>query len=222
MLGPDLYARLYPDWTASQAADVERACTGGAYTVWVAEADGAVAGFVAYQANAETKVGEVYMLAVDPAHQRRGLGTRLNAVALDRLQEAGMEVAQVGTGGDPGHAPARRTYEKAGYTAQPSVRYVTRRTYEKASYTPAVRLVLQAAAPRRASPSPCDRERSGLARHRAARDRPARSQAADKDMRTGASLECSIRRGLRIGGIVASRSWSHRSPKGWPPGSSRA
>ena len=124
MLGPELYARLYPDWTASQAADVERACTGGAYTVWVAEADGAVAGFGAYQANAETKVGEVYMLAVDPAHQRRGLGTGLNALALDRLREAGMDRW-------PRWAPAatratRRPggrYEKAGYTALPSVWY---------------------------------------------------------------------------------------------------
>ena len=123
VLGPALYARLYPDWTASQAADVKRVCTEGKYTVWVADADGAVAGFVAYAPDAETKVGEVYMLAVDPAHQNRGLGTRLNALALDRLREAGMTVAQVGTGGDPGHAPARRTYEKAGYTALPSVWY---------------------------------------------------------------------------------------------------
>ena len=28
VLGPQLYARLYPDWTVSQAANVERACTG--------------------------------------------------------------------------------------------------------------------------------------------------------------------------------------------------
>ena len=70
-------ARIRPFRSEDLAAVVERACTGGAHTVWVAEADGAVAavaGFVAYQANAETKVGEVYMLAVDPAHQRRGLG----------------------------------------------------------------------------------------------------------------------------------------------------
>jgi ribosomal protein S18 acetylase RimI-like enzyme len=123
VLGPEIYAHLYPDWTASQAADVERVCTEGKYTVWVADVDGAVAGFVAYETNAETKVGEVYMLAVAPAHQNRGLGTRLNAFALDRLRAAGMELAQVGTGGDPGHAPARRTYEKAGYTALPSVWY---------------------------------------------------------------------------------------------------
>jgi ribosomal protein S18 acetylase RimI-like enzyme len=123
VLGAALYARLYPDWQQSQAADVERVCTGGAHTVWVADADGVVAGFVAYTLNPETKIGEVYMLAVDPAHQRRGIATRLNALALDRLRAAGMEVAQVGTGGDPGHAPARRAYEKAGYTALPSVWY---------------------------------------------------------------------------------------------------
>jgi ribosomal protein S18 acetylase RimI-like enzyme len=123
VLGPEIYARLYPDWRASQAADVERACTEGKYSVWVADVDGAVVGFVAYEANRETKIGEVYMLAVDPAHQNRGVGTRLNQLALDRLREAGMELVQVGTGGDPGHAPARRTYEKAGYRAFPSVYY---------------------------------------------------------------------------------------------------
>ena len=33
-----------------------------------------------------------------------------------------MRLAVVGTGGDPGHAPARRCYEKAGYTGLPLVR----------------------------------------------------------------------------------------------------
>ncbi|WP_239945797.1 MULTISPECIES: GNAT family N-acetyltransferase [unclassified Streptomyces] len=34
-----------------------------------------------------------------------------------------MTLASTWTGGDPGHAPARRTCEKAGYTALPLVRY---------------------------------------------------------------------------------------------------
>jgi hypothetical protein len=33
------------------------------------------------------------------------------------MKEAGMQVATVSTGGDPSHAPARRAYEKAGFTA---------------------------------------------------------------------------------------------------------
>jgi hypothetical protein len=34
-----------------------------------------------------------------------------------------MDLAVAATGGDPGHAPARRSYEKAGYTALPLVRF---------------------------------------------------------------------------------------------------
>jgi len=34
-----------------------------------------------------------------------------------------MKVAMVETGGDPGHAPARHVYEKAGYTLLPIARY---------------------------------------------------------------------------------------------------
>lgn len=34
-----------------------------------------------------------------------------------------MSVAMVETGGDPGHGPARRTYERAGFTAMPVARY---------------------------------------------------------------------------------------------------
>jgi ribosomal protein S18 acetylase RimI-like enzyme len=85
--------------------------------------DAAAVGFVAYKLNESSKEGEVIMLAVHPDHQNRGIGTELNRFALERLSEAGMILAAVGTGGDPGHAPARRSYEKAGYTPLPLVRY---------------------------------------------------------------------------------------------------
>ena len=39
------------------------------------------------------------------------------------LRGSGMRVAMVETGGDAGHAPARRAYEKAGYTLLPVARY---------------------------------------------------------------------------------------------------
>ena len=38
--------------------------------------------------------------------------------SLARMREAGMRVATVATGADPSHAPARRAYEKAGFTVQ--------------------------------------------------------------------------------------------------------
>jgi ribosomal protein S18 acetylase RimI-like enzyme len=67
--------------------------------------------------------GEVDLLAVHPDYQNRGIGTELNTFALDKMRESGVRLAVVATGGDPGHAPARRSYEKAGYTPLPLVRY---------------------------------------------------------------------------------------------------
>jgi len=73
--------------------------------------------------NHDTHIGEVQLLAVDPAFQNHGIGTALNDFALAKMQADGMRLAAAATGGDPGHAPARRSYEKAGYIPLPLVRY---------------------------------------------------------------------------------------------------
>ena len=91
--------------------------------VWVAEAARGVVGFVAAKLHPERQIGEIWMLAVDPDEQGRGIGTALTEVATGWLGEAGMTVAMVETGGDSGHASARRVYEKAGYTLLPLSRY---------------------------------------------------------------------------------------------------
>ena len=39
------------------------------------------------------------------------------------MKEQGVSVVMVDTGGDPGHAPARATYEKAGFRILPIARY---------------------------------------------------------------------------------------------------
>ena len=79
-------------------------------------------GFLVYECHRD-ETGEVLLLAVRPECQNLGIGTELNITALERMKAAGMKLAVVGTGGDEGHAPARRSYEKAGYTALPLVRY---------------------------------------------------------------------------------------------------
>lgn len=124
VLGPEIYGRLYPDWRRSQAAAVDRVCRHDHQNaVWVAELDGIIAGFVAFTLNSVDKVGEVQLLAVHPDQQGRGIGTELNSYALNMMKEGGMTLAVADTGGDPSHAPARRSYEKAGYRALPLVRY---------------------------------------------------------------------------------------------------
>lgn len=123
VLGREIFVRLYGDWRRYQDKDVRDTLADGAAQVWVAEAARGVVGFVAARLHPERQVGEVWMLAVDPDAQGRGIGAALTEVATGWLRDAGMTVAMVETGGDPGHAPARRVYERAGYTLLPLARY---------------------------------------------------------------------------------------------------
>jgi GNAT superfamily N-acetyltransferase len=124
IMGAAIFTHLYPDWRSLQADVVKTYCQAQENrTVWVAEVDHAVAGFIVCDLNHETKQGDVQLLAVHPGYQKRGIAAALNEVALQKMKESGMKLAYVGTGGDPGHAPARRSYEKAGYTGVPAVHY---------------------------------------------------------------------------------------------------
>lgn len=124
VLGATIFLRIYPDWQRIQAETVETYCKAREHrTLLVAEVEGKPVGFLAYELRHGDQTGEVMLLAVHPEYQNQGIGTELNDVALAQMKEAGMRLAEVGTGGDPGHAPARRSYEKAGYTALPLMRY---------------------------------------------------------------------------------------------------
>jgi ribosomal protein S18 acetylase RimI-like enzyme len=122
ILGPAIFPIEYPDWRKTQADLVVEMSRNDKLHLVVAEMDGQVAGFIAYEFH-ENETGEVYFLAVHPDYQNHGVGTELNLFALERLKEGGAKLAVVGTGGDESHAPARRSYEKVGYTALPLVRY---------------------------------------------------------------------------------------------------
>lgn len=126
-LGSEIFRRQHPDWRADQRQAVENVCAAQKTQVWVAEVDAAagksIVGFVATKLHCERSIGEVYMIAVDPDCQGGGVGTALTEFASSWIKDAGMSVAMVETGGDPGHAAARRTYEKAGYTQLPIARY---------------------------------------------------------------------------------------------------
>lgn len=122
-LEPDVYQSFYPDgWRPSQEKSVRDTCASSDMKVWVAIEAGTVAGFVALRFH-ESKLGEIFMIAVDPDYQRRGIAMALTDFAVERMKDAGMEIAMVETGGDPGHAPARAAYEKAGFRVLPLARY---------------------------------------------------------------------------------------------------
>ena len=123
-MGQEIFLRQYPDWRLCQRQAVEAVLRNQAMRVSVAvlEED-LVVGFVAAVLHVERAIGEIWMLAVDPQHQKCGIGTALTATADEWFVTAGMALAMAETGGDPGHAPARHTYEKAGYTMMPIARY---------------------------------------------------------------------------------------------------
>lgn len=126
VLGDPIFSRLHqPDWRAVQAEAVRSNCLSDERDVFVAVADGRPVGFAAVALNAfHEGIGVVDIIAVDPAYQRRGIATELMKHSADHMRDRGMDIAAVGTGGDPGHAPARAMYEATGYTALPGVRYL--------------------------------------------------------------------------------------------------
>jgi ribosomal protein S18 acetylase RimI-like enzyme len=123
VLGSPMFALLHPDWRRDQSEAVGAVLGEEGMEVFVAESDEVVVGFTALVLHAERGIGEIFMIAVDPAAQGAGTGSLLTRFALERFGAAGMQVAMVETGGDPGHAPARRTYERAGFTPLPVARY---------------------------------------------------------------------------------------------------
>ena len=120
----DVYQSFYPDnWRVSQQKAVEDVCTTEDTNVWVAIDADSIVGFVVVKLHSEDSMGEIYMVAVDPDFQGQGIGTALIEFALTSMKDAGMSIAMVETGGDDGHAPARRTYEKVGFGLLPIARY---------------------------------------------------------------------------------------------------
>lgn len=121
-VGPDIFPKLFgEDWRRYQETDIRRALS--AYIVSVAVTTDGVVGYVAVDLPDGESHGEIYMIAVDPQQQVRGVGTALTQRAVEQIRAAGRELVVVETGGDPGHAAARATYEKAGFVSLPAERY---------------------------------------------------------------------------------------------------
>jgi ribosomal protein S18 acetylase RimI-like enzyme len=84
-LGRTLLSRLHPDWRCDQQKAVEEILATGAIEVWVAASADGIAGFAAIKLGEERRMGEVYMIAVDPRFQKNGIGAQLMSFALDRM-----------------------------------------------------------------------------------------------------------------------------------------
>lgn len=123
-VSPFVYRAFYPSgWQARQRADLAEVLDTEPTNVDVAFDGERPVGWVCTRLHPEDQMGEVYVLAVEPAYQRRGVGRVLTEHSCNRARSAGMSMVMVETGDDSGHAPARATYEAIGFERWPVARY---------------------------------------------------------------------------------------------------
>jgi GNAT superfamily N-acetyltransferase len=119
-----VYDTFYPKgWEERQRNDVVTLLETEPENIWLACRAADPVGFVGLRTHAEDRMGEIYILAVSPEHQRKGVGRRLMQFAEDHIRSAGMQMIMVATIGDSGHEPARRAYENFGFQRWPVARY---------------------------------------------------------------------------------------------------
>lgn len=119
-----VYEAFYPaGWLQRQLHDVEATCNDIETEIWLAMLDQTIAGFVGLRVHNEDSMGEIYIVAVDPAFQRLGVGRALLDFSFAWMREQDLKIALVETGADRGHEPARATYESMGFERYPVARY---------------------------------------------------------------------------------------------------
>jgi len=125
IVGDEIFDIAYPTPDDSKRAQITMASqSDDPREIWIAELDNEIVGFIVVHMYHDRRVAEIGNNAVKPGLQHRGIGATMYEFVLDRMRQAGMKAAVVTTGGDEAHAPARRAYEKVGFSgAVPSVEY---------------------------------------------------------------------------------------------------
>ena len=111
-LGSEIYDTVFANWQDSKRNGVISDMK--ANDSYVAVIEDKVVGFIYYKVVG--KVGVIGENAVAPNYKGRGIAQKMYAYVLEKMKENGAEIATVYTGLDDGHAPARKAYEKAGFS----------------------------------------------------------------------------------------------------------
>ena len=119
-----VFSAFYPSgWRDRQRSDLTDVLDGEPQNIDVALDSAEPVGWVCTRVHPEDSMGEIYVLAVDPRYQRRGIGRAMMEHSFAKIRNAGMSMVMVETGDDGGHAPARLAYEAMGFERWPVARY---------------------------------------------------------------------------------------------------
>ncbi|MBO4632868.1 MAG: GNAT family N-acetyltransferase [Lentisphaeria bacterium] len=114
VLGDSIADILNPAGDAkSKGLQVKAQIESGQYGIAVCEHENILVGFIIWRI--EGLVGEICNNAALPDAGLKGIGQMMYRYVFEQFRKAGVKVAQVTTGLDWAHAPARRAYERAGF-----------------------------------------------------------------------------------------------------------
>ena len=99
------------NWQAEKTEEVARKLRSG--NGYVALLNDKVVGFISYAVVGD--MGVIGGNAVDISCRGYGIAGKMYNFVLDKMRSQGLKAAQVHTGLDNAHAPARKAYEKAGF-----------------------------------------------------------------------------------------------------------
>ena len=94
-MDPEVYREQHPDWRMTQRDAIKSVCADKDVPIWVATEGSQTVGFVALKVHPKDRMGEIYMIAVDPDFQRRGIATALTGYALAWFKQAGLTTVMV-------------------------------------------------------------------------------------------------------------------------------
>lgn len=112
LIGDDIHDVVMANWQDAHRVNI--ANQQRRTTSLVAILDGKVVGFCGCHVE-NGVLGVIGYNGVDPQFRGRGIARYMYEAVFDSFRSQGIQHARVFTGGDDGHGPARRAYEKAGF-----------------------------------------------------------------------------------------------------------
>ncbi len=115
-LGDRLADRFNPEGdSVTKGREIESFAASTPENIFICEEDNRIVGFITFVL-APGGVGVIGNNAVDPECGLKGIGQQMYRAVLEHFRKNGMKTARVTTGLDYAHTPARRAYERAGFS----------------------------------------------------------------------------------------------------------